>query len=130
MGLYSTLENSDLVSSANRNLSNNLNVKRTPVGSAAGGYFVEAGYNVLSPFHADSLVVMPFVRWEHYDSMARVTGEVFDNPRWQRRVLTGGVNVIPLDGLVLKAQYSHRRLGLPDMNTENTFSLGIGFWFE
>jgi hypothetical protein len=130
MGLYGTLENADLVSAANRNLSNNLNVKRTPVGSAAAGYFVEAGYNVLHPLHADSVGLIVFVRWEAYDSMAKVAGDVFDNPRWERRVITAGVNVVPFDGLIFKGQYSRRQLGIPDRNIETTVSVGIGFEFD
>jgi hypothetical protein len=130
MAFYGTLENADLVSDANRNLSNNLNVKRTPVASAAAGYFVEAGYNVLRPFLGDSVALIPFLRWESYDSMAKVTGDVFDNPRWEREVVTAGLNLKPFRDLVFKAQYAFRTLGIPERNKERTFSLGIGFAFE
>jgi hypothetical protein len=130
MAFYGTLENADLLSAANRNLSNSLNVKRTPVGSVASGYFAEAGYNVLRLFSVDSAVLVPFLRWESYDSMAEVAGDVFDNPRWERDVITAGINFLPFDDLVFKAQYSQRRLGIPGENLERTFSLGIGFEFE
>jgi hypothetical protein len=130
MGFYGTLENADLVSAANRNLSNNLNVKRTPVGSAATGYIAEAGYDVMRLFAVESIALVPFLRWESYDSMAEVTGDVFDNPRWERDVITAGINFLPFEDLVFKAQYSQRTLGIPDENIERTFSLGIGFEFE
>lgn len=130
MGFYGTLENADLVSAANRNLSNNLNVKRTPVGSAASAYMVEAGCDVMKLFAVESTALIPFVRWESYDSMAEVAGDVFDNPRWERDVITAGINFLPIDDLVFKAQYSHRSLGIPADNVEETFSLGIGFEFD
>jgi hypothetical protein len=130
MGLYGTLENADLVSQANRNISNNLNVKRTPVGSAAAGYFVEAGFDVLRLWDVRHWELTPFLRWESYDSMAKVDGDIFDNPRWERKVFTFGVNCKPIDDLVLKAELSRRRLGIPDLNTEQTFSLGVGFEFD
>lgn len=49
IGLYGNLQNSDIVSERNANLSNNLGVKRTPVGKNALGISVEVGYDVL-PF--------------------------------------------------------------------------------
>jgi hypothetical protein len=52
-----------------------------------------------------------------------------DNPRWDREVVTGGVNVHFIAPVVLKAQYSHRVLGTATLNTENTFSTGFGFEF-
>jgi hypothetical protein len=47
--LRGTLQNADLVSRANRNLSNNLNVKRTPGSSARAGWSRPAGM----PLHVD-----------------------------------------------------------------------------
>jgi opacity protein-like surface antigen len=130
MGMYGSLENADLVSQANRNLSNNLNVKRTPVGSAAAGASVESGYDILSFLGEYKASVFAFLRLEYYDSMARVKGDVFDNPRWERRVWTAGMNYKPLQNLVVKGQYSQRRLESGPPNIENTFSVGVGFEFE
>ena len=48
--LWGTLENADQLSKVNRTLSNNLNVKRTPIGSSALGWYIEAGYDILSFF--------------------------------------------------------------------------------
>lgn len=127
--LRGTLENADLVSRANRNLSNNLNVKRTPVGSSAQGLVVEAGVDVASALRQGRTPVVLFGRYETYDTMRSVTGDVFDNPRWERTVVTGGLNVHCAAPVVLKAEYSHRRLGTSTRNSENTFSTGIGFEF-
>ena len=46
--LWGALENADRLSKVNRTLSNNLNVKRTPIGSSAVGWYIEAGYDILS----------------------------------------------------------------------------------
>lgn len=133
VALYGSLENSGAVSKANRNLSNNLNVKRTPVGSAALGWYVEAGYDILSLFDrsADSTGTPSrldlFGRYEFYDSMFGVADGIFDNPRWERRVVSIGVDYKPLHSFVLKAQLSRRMLGTTTDNLENTFSLGMGF---
>jgi hypothetical protein len=132
--LYGHLQNADLVSQANRNLSNNLNVKRTPVGSVALGAAVELGYDVLAHRRREQPRLWLFGRTEFYDTMYRTTGEVFDNPRWQRTTWTGGVNLAVRPEVVLKAQAAHRRLGSRDPETnrqqvENTLSMGFGFVF-
>jgi hypothetical protein len=129
MGLYGHLQNSDLVSQANRNLSNNLNVKRTPVASAALSYYGELAYDVSQLLDIPDRLDL-FGRYEFYDSMYRVEkGAISDNPRWERTAYTAGFNYKPIDQIVFKAQYTHRVLGISDNNIENTFSAGIGFEF-
>ena len=130
--LYGTLENSELISKANRNLSNNLNVKRTPVGSRASGGYLEVGYNLLAFFKSSlntETVLDLFVRYDTYDTMAEVEGEIFDNPRWKRQTWTFGVNYHPHPQLVFKGHYSARRLGTKVENEENIFALGFGFQY-
>ncbi len=128
--LYGELQNAGAVSRANRNLSNNLDVKRTPVGSAAFGWSVEAGYDLfehIHPFGIDNQRLDVFGRYEYYDTMYRVDATVFDNPRWERSVWTAGINYRPHPDFVFKAQFSRRTLGLDTANREDTFSLGMGF---
>ena len=97
--LWGALENADQLSKVNRTLSNNLNVKRTPVGSSALGYYIEVGYDVLSLFRQPSnnakdtalkdtspdKVLDVFARYDYYDTMASVEGIIFDNPRWGKK---------------------------------------------
>lgn len=130
--LYGTLENSEPISKANRNLSNNLNVKRTPVGSQAFGRYLEIGYNLLTFFKSSlntEAVLDLFVRYANYDTMADVEGDIFDNPRWERQTWTFGANYHPYPQIVFKGHYSARRLGTEVENEENTFALGFGFQY-
>ena len=130
--LYGTLQNSDLVSKANRNLSNNLNVKRTPVGSKALGGYLEVGYNLLAFFKSSlntNAVLDLFVRYDNYDTMAAVEGEIFENPRWERQTWTFGANYHPHPQLVFKAHYSARRLGTEVDYKEDTLAVGFGFQY-
>jgi hypothetical protein len=127
-GLYGVLQNSGAVSAANRNLSNNLNVKRTPVGAAAFGAYTEAAYDLLHLTAAkEPAQLYLFGRAEWYDSMFRVAGTITDNPRYARTVYTGGLNYFPHKQVVLKAAYGHRALDSDQV--EHTFSAGIGFNF-
>jgi hypothetical protein len=128
--MYGNLTNSEAISNLNRNLSNNLNAKRTPVASNALGLFAEAAYDLLSLKKIRKNPEQEFYvfgRYDYYDSMFRTEGDIFDNPRWERSVITGGLNYYPHPQIVLKAQYSNRSLGSDE--TENTFSAGLGFKF-
>jgi hypothetical protein len=141
VALYGNLENSDIVSQKNANLSNNLGVKRTPVGKNAFGVSVEAGYNVLPLLVANtSQKLYPFLRYDYYDTMQDVEGAIVKNPRWERSAITGGINWFVHPQIVVKAHYSDRKLGSENYDPstlqftgskqhEKTFSAGIGFTF-
>ena len=134
--LWGVLENADQLSKVNRTLSNNLNVKRTPIGSSALGWYIEAGYDILSLFKQSNnsaknsdKVLDIFARYDFYDTMASVEGIIFDNPRWERRTWTFGINYHIHPKMVFKSHYSLRRLATKDKNRENTFALGLGFQY-
>ena len=141
--LWGALENADRLSKVNRTLSNNLNVKRTPIGSSALGWYIEAGYDILSFFkqpnnsaaHQDlkdtssNMVLDVFARYDYYDTMASVEGIIFDNPRWERSTWTFGINYHVHPKMVFKSHYALRRLATKDKNRENTFALGFGFQY-
>jgi hypothetical protein len=126
--MYGQVQNSEALSAANRNLSNNLNVKRTPVAEAATGAYAELAYDILPVFTKTAThQFYLFGRAEWYDSMYRTEGNVSDNPRYERQVLTFGVNYFPYPQIVFKSHYAWRKLGSGEM--ENTFALGFGFDF-
>jgi hypothetical protein len=138
--LYGRLENADRVSRANRNLSNNLNAKRTPVAKAAAGWFAELGLDLLkarrmglSPLngreHGRGQSLKVYGRYDYYDSMRQTDDGYFNNPRWERRTWSGGFAYEPDPHIVLKGQYAHRKLGLETGNREDTYSLGMGLVF-
>lgn len=127
-GMLGHLQNSEALSTANRNLSNNLDVKRTPVAKMAGGTYVEGGYDILHlTSREEKTKLYLFGRLEWYDSMLETEGTVSDNPRYERRVYTAGINFFPIDDIVLKAHYATSSLGSGE--TDNTLAIGIGFDF-
>ncbi|MCG9127062.1 autotransporter outer membrane beta-barrel domain-containing protein [Candidatus Poribacteria bacterium] len=130
--IMGTLENAHLLSKVNRTLSNNLNVKRTPIGSSAIGWYIEAGYDVLSLLMKIKEINQKldiFGRYDYYDTMASVEGIIFDNPRWERTTWTIGLNYHVHPQLVFKSHYSLRKLATKEKNKEDTFSLGVGFQY-
>ncbi len=130
MILYGQLQNADKVSKANRSLSNNLGVKRTPVASETLGYYAEIGYDVLSLTKVGDKKMFVFARYDFYDTMFGVHKDFFKNPRWERKAITVGVNYLPALRVVIKAHYAVQTLGFKKENTEKTFLLGIGYSFK
>lgn len=128
MGMFGYIQNSEALSRANQNLSNNLNVKRTPVGETAGGAYAEVAYDLLHLLDTkNKQQFYLFGRAEWYDSMLSTEGVIFDNPRYERKVYTAGFNYFPHPNIVFKTHYALRDLGSGEQ--ENTFALGFGFDF-
>lgn len=139
MLLYGALGNSESLSNQNRNLSNNLNVKRTPVGAAAIGGFLETQFSILgnSGFFANDSkqTGIIYCRFDYYDSQFATEGIIFNNPRWERKSLTVGAIYKIIDDVHLKAQYTIRKVGAPAPTSinggvlEKTFITGFAFEF-
>ncbi|MFT4568110.1 MAG: hypothetical protein ACI9FN_003079, partial [Saprospiraceae bacterium] len=84
-GMIGHVQNSEVLSTANRNLSNNLDVKRTPVGKIAGGAYVETAYDIFNLIDSrEGQKCYVFGRAEWFDSMLQTEGTVSDNPRYER----------------------------------------------
>ena len=139
MVLYGNLQNSDKISSANRNLPNALNVKRTPVAKNALGYYIEGGYDLLSlNKKRTNRQLFLFGRYDYYDSMYKTKGVILDSPRWERSVITFGANYFITPHVVLKTHYAINSLGANTVdrngnligNKERTFLIGMAFDFS
>jgi hypothetical protein len=140
MFFYGALGNSEALTNQNRNLSNNLNVKRTPVAAAAIGGFAEIGFPIIK---SDQLSTIPkermgltlYGRADYYDTMFRTQGEVFNNPRWERIAFSFGAVYKVIEKVQFKTQYVLRTVGAPAPTSvnggtqENTFILGFAFEF-
>lgn len=126
--LWGHLANAGAISSRNERLSNALNVLRTPVADDALAAWAELGLDVapwlwLGPDHR----LEPFVRVDYYDTMFGVRDGLFDNPRFERTVVTAGVSYALSQHLVLKLDASHRRFGTASLNPESSVRLAAGF---
>ena len=124
--MWGRLQNSHLVTEANRNLSNNLGVKRTPVAAEARSWWVEAGYDLFGQ-RAQSLIV--YGRYDDYDPMHSTEGLVFDNPRWHATSWSAGLNYLPIPNIIFKAEYNRREVDLDSNYKEDTMALGVGFTY-
>ena len=126
--LWGHLGNAEDVSARNDRLSNALGVLRTPVADNALAVFGEVGVDVASPLGLDrSHRLEPFLRVDWYDTMFRPRSELFDNPRFERLVVTAGLAYTLEERVFAKLDAGHRRLGSDDFRSENTVRLSTGF---
>lgn len=123
------LSDSYQISAINKTVSKNIQYARTPVAKNALAYGIEAGY----AFRLRSTTerIIPFARYEYYNSMEKTVDGMHADPRFQRDVLSFGLNYYLMSSLALKADYSHRRIGMGDYNNENTIGLALVYtgWF-
>jgi hypothetical protein len=124
--LLGHLQNADRISERNARLSNQLQALRSPVSDNALGAWVEAGWDVLSGVAPDHRLE-PFVRLEHLDTMFRPRESLYDNPRFERTLLSAGAGYTGYDHLTAKLAYVRRSFGSDRLAVEHEANLAVGF---
>ncbi len=100
---------------------------KTPVASDAIALGCEVGYNIfgnIDCLRARGEKLYPFMRFDYYDSMYKTNSNVTHYDYCKRLVYTGGVNYMPVKGIVIKGEYSYRQFSSA-YNNEPTISLGV-----
>lgn len=126
--MWGKLWNADDISARNSRLSNNLGVPRTAVADNALAVWGELGYDIgpyvgLGPWNT----LRPFLRVDYYDSIFRPRESQFDNPRFERLVLTSGLSYSFAESVFVKLDYAYRRVGDSTLNNEGTANLTFGW---
>ncbi len=128
--VWGHLWNAAEISEKNRRLSNNLGVLRSAVADEGLSLWGEFGVDVLAlALAASAHRLEPFVRIEHYDTMFRVDDDVFDNPRFQRTLIAGGLSWSWRERAGLKLDLTHRRFGSDELRPETAVRLTAAFQF-
>ena len=135
--LQGHIDNSTRLSARNGRLSNLSPYNRTsPIAEKVVSYGLEAGIR-LNGFvkHEKMPDLIPFVRYEYYNPQEVVKTDTYSSTMADQRLKTSmwmtGLNYRPLPYLVIKADYTKRRIGDGKYNGENEFGLGVAFtgWF-
>jgi hypothetical protein len=96
------------------------------MGSQMFGWYAEAAYNVLHSLKTEQKLV-PFVRYEMYNTQAKIAGGLVANGAYDRTDVTVGAGWWLSSGAVLKADYQFFSNALDD--SSGMFNMGIGIWF-
>lgn len=96
------------------------------LGSSMQGGYLEAGYNLLSLTKYKTQRLVPFVRYENYNTQATTEGFQADKANhWEEWV--AGIGYSPVPQVVFKMDYRHRKNKAD--KKEEYINLGIGYVF-
>ena len=132
--LWGSLTNSNAISKANNNpYKNSPYSKVMPVAHRSIAWGGEFGINLRGCFNDTHIPeVIPFVRYEYYNPQETLDKgtDAMDSPsagRLKTSMWIVGANWRVLPGLVVKADYTSRRIGGGKYNNENEFALGVAW---
>ena len=98
------------------------------LGKSMMGYYVEAGYNVFNPVSSINQELVPFIRYEFYNTHHSVDQTTTKNPNYENRLITTGLTfrfnskaVIKTDVQFIKSDFAEE--------FSKTFNAGIGVMF-
>ena len=98
------------------------------LGSRMMGYFVEAGYDILSLGKDIQPQLIIFSRYEVYNTHAATIGEIEINKVYNRTDITTGLHFKPSDRTSFKADYQYF-MNEGSATGINQLNLGVGVWF-
>ncbi|QZE14063.1 hypothetical protein K4L44_16270 [Halosquirtibacter laminarini] len=129
--VYGDLTDAQKITKVNSQLSSKSQYKRTPVASNAMAWNIEAGVNVLGFGKNRKEKLIPFVKYEQFDSMYKTDPGITKDERCNRKKMTFGLNYYMTPTLGLKMDYSHRSYGDDNIRNQNTFGLAVVYsgWF-
>ena len=91
------------------------------------GYYGEVSYKL--DLKKDSYPkLIPFVRYEKYNTHYRVEGGTTQNLAYNREVLTGGIGLQITPGTIVKTDYQWVKT-VANPKPTGLFNLGFGYWF-
>ncbi len=126
---YGHLSDSEQITKINKTLGNNSVSPQQSVASDAYCIGIEAGFDFFSlvpALHKKGEQLYLFGRFDSYDSMYKTEGTVADYKYCERKVYTVGLNYKPIKDIVIKGEYSYRKLKA-QFNNEPSISLGIAY---
>ena len=97
------------------------------LGSKMSGYYTEAGYNVLESSQTSNELI-PFVRFENYNTHQETVGDVAVSTNYNRTDITIGLGFKVSNGAMFKADY---QIKSNEGSDEKIYQLNLGtaIWF-
>jgi hypothetical protein len=102
--------------------------KSNDLGKSMLGYYLEVGYNVFKHFKSIKEELVPFVRYEYYNTHQSVDNITIQNNSYKNKLITTGLSYRLNKNAVVKADIQFVKPDSADEFTK-TFNAGIGFMF-
>jgi hypothetical protein len=98
------------------------------LGSSLGGWYGEVSYNLFHGVERFDTELIPFVRYEQYNTHASVEPATSLNPSYNRNDLTIGIGWRMTRGAMLKADYQIFNKK-DESESKQQFNMGVAVWF-
>ncbi len=98
------------------------------LGSAMMGYYVEAGYNVFRFLNNEKTELIPFLRYENYNTHFQTAGAVVKQAKYNNNVITTGLTYKLAKGVVLKSDVQFVKSEAAS-EYSTVFNAGVGVMF-
>jgi hypothetical protein len=98
------------------------------LGSSMLGYYLEAGYNLFRHFETIKTGLVPFIRYERYNTHLTVDPSIEVNELYNNTVITTGLTYRLTRGAVAKADLQFFRSGA-GLQVSKVFNAGVGVMF-
>ena len=119
---------SDISNTEQYNLFTAKNGVNNDLGSAMMGYYIEAGYNVFKFCKNTQTELIPFVRYENYNTHYATTSALQKNKTYNNNVITTGLSYKIAKGAVVKADLQFIKSEAASQYSK-VFNAGIGIMF-
>ena len=100
----------------------------TDLGSGFLGYYAELSYNLFHAFDFTETELIPFIRYENYNTHKSVAGSLVKDPSFNRTDITYGLGWKPNSGLMYKIDYQVFK-NKASSAIKKQINAGIGVWF-
>ncbi|MDG1036117.1 MAG: hypothetical protein P8O87_04680 [Crocinitomicaceae bacterium] len=98
------------------------------LGSQIMGYYTEAAYRIPLNRGEQYPRLIPFVRYENYDTHHAVGDRIAMNDNYNREILTTGIGLHITPGTIVKTDFQWVKTAANAKPT-NILNVGFGFWF-
>jgi len=92
------------------------------------GFYTELSYRWKLKKEQNFPQLIPFVRYENYDTHMTVGRGLTENDGYNREVLTAGLGFQLLPGIIFKTDYQWLKT-VSEPRPTGMFNLGFGYWF-
>jgi hypothetical protein len=98
------------------------------LGRSLGGWYAELAYDLFHAYERLESALLPFIRFESYNTQLSMDGSFNPDPAFSRQDLTMGIGWKLHQGAMLKLDYQ-RFTNKADKQALNQINAGVAFWF-
>jgi len=121
--VYAALNNTEAYNTFAKNANTNKGI-----GSAMLGYYIELGYNVFQQTKIAESELIPFIRYEKYNTQQKTDGVTIRNDLYNNTLIVTGLGWKINRGAIVKADVEFLKNAASDKYAKS-LNVGIGVWF-